>query len=178
VKNFIDLQARVDPQSLHHVYEWYQTGMETGRLFDIQYTTNGKGLSVNGTLRQSQSVANGSNTPFYDKAKIMEAGIPVRIIPKRNGVLVFDDNGETVFTKSPVEISRPGGSSVQGSFEKVFNDFFDSYFSQSFLSSTGLSKYIENPRAFSDNFARAKTSGKSLGTEIGYNWIVKAGDSV
>jgi len=178
LKSFIDLQARVDPESLHHVYEWYQTGMETGRLFEIDYRVSGGGLSINSTFRQSQSMANGSNSPFYDKAKIMEEGIPVRIIPKQSGVLVFDDNGETVFTKQPVDISRPGGSQVQGSFEKVFDSFFDVYFSQSFLSSSGLSRYIGNPKTFKDNISAGSKSGKSFGRQIGYNWIVKAGDSV
>lgn len=178
LKAFVDLQARVDPESLHHVYEWYQTGMETGRLFDIDYRISGGGLSVNSTFRQSQSMASGSNTPFYDKAKIMEEGIPVRIVPKQSGVLVFDDNGETIFTKQPIEISRPGGSQVEGSFEQVVNSFFDIYFSQSFLSSSGLSKYVANPKTFKDNISAGSKSGKSFGRQIGYNWIVKAGDAV
>lgn len=178
LKNFVDMQARVDPASLHHVYEWYQVGMETGRLFDIEYTTTGGGLSINNTFRQSQSVASGSNTPFYDKARIMEDGIPVKIIPKNSEVLVFEDNGEKVFTRQPVDISRPGGSQVQGSFEQVFNSFFDMYFSQSFLSSSGLSGYVANPKAFKDNLNAGSKMGKSLGKQIGYNWIVKAGDSI
>ena len=178
LKEFIDLNARVDPQSLHHVYEWQQVGQEAGRLFDINYLVSGAGISVNGTLRQSQSTAPGANVPFYDKAKIMENGIPVTIRPRYSQVLMFEENGEKVFTKKEVHIDRPGGSSVQGSFEKTFDSFFNTYFSQSFLSSSGLRKYLENPIAFKTNLNAAKNGGRSLGKQVGYNWIVKAGGMI
>jgi hypothetical protein len=178
LKNFIDMNARVDPQSLHHVYEWQQVGQETGRLFDLNYVATSGGISVNGTLKQSQSVAFGANTPFYDKAKIMESGMPITIRPRYSEVLAFEENGEKIFTKKDVHIDRPGGASVQGSFERVFDTFFSTYFSQSFLSSSGLRKYLENPIAFKNNLNAGKTGGKSVGKQIGYNWIVKAGGMV
>lgn len=177
LKDFIDLNARVDPQMLHHVYEWQQVGQETGRLFDISYSTNNGGLSINSTFSQSSSVALGANQPFYDKARIMENGIPVTIVPKTSSVLSFDVNGERVFTKNPVHVDRPGGAAVQGSYEKTFDSFFRDYFSQSMLSSSGLRKYIEDANMFKANFARSK-KGKSFGKETGYNWIVKAGGIV
>jgi hypothetical protein len=178
LKDFIDLNARVDPESLHHVYEWYQVGQESGRLFDINYSVSGGGLSINSSFRQSQSVANGANNPFYDKAKIMENGIPVTIRPKYSQVLMFDDNGEKVFTKKEVNVDRPGGASVQGSFEKVFDMFFSTYFSQSFLSASGLRKYLENPIEFKTKLNAGKSGGRALGKQTGYNWIVKAGGMI
>lgn len=178
LKDFIDLNARVDPESLHHVYEWYEVGQETGRLFDINYSVTGGGLSINSSFRQSRSVAEGANNPFYDKARIMEDGIPVTIRPKTSQVLAFTENGEKIFTKKEVHISRPGGSSVQGSFENVFDMFFNSYFSQSFLSSSGLRKYLENPIEFKLKLNAGKTGGRSVGKQTGYNWIVKAGGMI
>ncbi len=178
IKDFVDSNARVDPESLHHVYEWYQTGQETGRLFDINYVVSGGGLSVNATLRQSQSIASGANTPFYDKAKIMESGVPITIRPRYAEVLAFEENGEKIFTKKEVHIDRPGGASAQGSFERVFNMFFDMYFSQSFMASSGMRKYLENPIDFKNNLNAGKRGGRNVGKQTGYNWIVKAGGAL
>ena len=100
---YVDVSARGNPAALHHVYEWSQTGSPSARLFDINYTVSNLGLSINSTFRQSRTVRQDSHTPFYNKAKIMEEGIPVTIKPKRSSVLVFTEEGETVFTKSPIE---------------------------------------------------------------------------
>jgi len=35
MKEFIDSNARVNPDMLHHVYEWNQTGSPSARLYDI-----------------------------------------------------------------------------------------------------------------------------------------------
>ena len=116
--------------------------------------------------------------PFYDKARIMENGIPVTIRPKYSEVLAFEENGEKIFTKKEVHIDRPGGSSVQGSFEKTFDMFFSTYFSQAFLASSGLRKYLENPIDFKAKLNAGKTGGKAVGKQTGYNWIVKAGGMI
>ena len=36
LKEFVDLNARIDPAMLQHVYEWYQVGSPNARLFDIE----------------------------------------------------------------------------------------------------------------------------------------------
>jgi len=74
---------------LHHVYEWYQTGSPAARLFDINYISNQIGLSFNSTFRQSVSIKSGSKVPFYNKAQIIENGIPVTIRPVSSEVLSF-----------------------------------------------------------------------------------------
>lgn len=175
LKEFIDSNARSNPEALHHVYEWYQTGSPDARLFDLSYSVRSGGLSINSTFRQSTVVKSGSNVPFYDKARIMEAGIPVTITPKKSNVLVFEDNGETVFSKGPIKIDNPGGNAVAGSYENVFNLFFRSYFSQAYLISSGLVEYIKNPIDFKKYFSTAKRGGRSRGKNVGYNWISKAG---
>lgn len=172
---FIDATARLNPQQLHHIYEWYQSGSPKARLYDISYTVSNLGLSFKSTLTQSSSIQDGSNTPFYNKAYIMENGIPVTITPRANGVLVFDDNGKTVFTKAPVTVENPGGTYVEGSFEEIFDEFFSRYFTQAFLRSSGVKQYLENPKVFKTNMVAAKRGGKSLGIQTGYKWIVNGG---
>ena len=175
MKEFIDSNARVNPEMLHHIYEWNQTGSPGARLYDISYTTSNLGLSFRSSFSQSTSVKNGSRTPFYDKARIMEQGIPVVIKPRVAQALVFDDNGEAVFTKSPVRVENPGGVEVQGGFEKVFDMFFNRYFSQAFLRISGVAKYLENPEVYRKDMKAGKTMGKTKGISTGYRWIANAG---
>ena len=92
MKEFIDSNARVNPEMLHHIYEWSLTGSPEARLYDISYTVSNLGLSFKSSFSQSRSIKDGSRTPFYDKARIMENGIPVTIRPKTAQVLAFDDN--------------------------------------------------------------------------------------
>lgn len=175
MKEFIDSNARVNPQMLHHVYEWTMTGSPDARLYDISYTTSNLGLSFRSSFSQSTSIKDGSRTPFYDKARIMEYGIPVTIRPKVAQVLAFDDNGETVFTRGPVEILNPGGTEVEGGFEKVFDMFFNKYFSQAFLRTSGVARYLENPQVYKKDMPAGKRMGKAKGLSTGYRWIANAG---
>lgn len=175
LKNFIDANARVSPETLHHVYEWYQTGSPDSRLFDIDYTASSGGLSFNYTFSQSSSMASGSKEPFYNKASIMEQGIPVVIKPKSSRVLAFEEDGETIFTSKPITISHPGGVNVQGGFKRTINSFFDSYFSQSYLMASGLFDELSNPRAYKDNLQMGSRQGRQLGVKIGYEWVAKGG---
>lgn len=174
-KRFIDSYSRVNPQMLHHVYEWQQTGSPAGRLFDINYKVTQTGLSFSSSFSQSQTIKNGSMVPFYDKAKIMETGTPVRIEPKNSNVLAFEVDGDEVFTSNSVLVTNPGGDAVKGSFEKVFDLFFSKYFTQAFLKSSGIKDYLENPIAFKENFAAGKVGGRGKGLDTGYKWIMTAG---
>jgi hypothetical protein len=173
VKEYIDASARVNPTKLHHVYEWYETGSPQARLYDIHYTISNLGLSIKSTFSQSRSIKNGSRTPFYDKARIMENGIPVTITPVKAKVLHFTDGNDEVFTKGPIEVENPGGN-VQGQFESIFNEFFSQYFSQSFLRKSGALSDLENAQVYKDNFAAGSKFGKGKGVETGYRWIVNA----
>jgi hypothetical protein len=173
IKEFIDVNARINPAALHHVYEWYQTGSPSARLFDINYISNQIGLSFNSTFRQSVSVKNGSKVPFYNKAQIMENGVPVVIRPVSAQVLSFNENGEQVFTRGPVVVSDPGGQAVQGGYERVFDMFFETYFKQSFLRTTGILEHLQNPEPFKRNLSKGKRGGRSVGYSVGYKWISK-----
>jgi len=174
VKQYIDSSARTNPAALHHVYEWYQTGSPDARLFDIDYTVSNLGLSFRSTFSQSISIKNGSNVPFFDKARLMEEGTPVVIRPKNSQVLVFNDEGQEVFTKKPVTIEKPGGN-TDGEFERAFDLFFASYFSQAYLRSSGIMDFIQSPVAFKNNMRAGKRGGKAKGYQTGYRWIASGG---
>ena len=174
-EQYIDAMARMDPESLHHVYEWYQTGSSAARLYDLQYSVRANGLSFNYTFSQSRSVRNGSSTPFYDKARIMEDGVPVTIRPKKASVLAFAIDDKEIFTPNPVTVNNPGGRSVQGAFAKTFDSFFKQYLSQSVLDITGISHDIKNPLSFKANLSAGKKGGRAVGLRVGAEWMAKAG---
>jgi hypothetical protein len=174
LKGYVDSNARVNPSILHHVYEWNKTGSPDGRLFEISYTVSNLGLSFSSSFRQSTTVQDGSREPFYNKARVMEEGIPVTIVPKQAQALKFTDNGEYVFTKTPVTVLNPGGQ-TQEQFERVFDNFFSKYFTQAFLRTSGIAAYLENPVAYKKNLDKGKRMGKSMGTSTGYKWIANAG---
>lgn len=171
---YIDVQARSNPSALHHVYEWYQTGSPSARLYDIDYTVSNLGLSLKSNFRQSRTVSVDSNTPFYNKASIMENGVPVVIKPRKSSVLVFNDGGQEVFTRRPITVRNPGGDEVVGSFERVFDEFILRYFKQSFIRASGLYDYISNPVAYKKDFKAGSRIGRSKGVATGFKWIANA----
>jgi len=171
---FIDVNARMSPELLHHIYEWEKVGSPQARLFDLDYKISNIGITFTSSLKQSTSIKNGSNVPFYDKARIMEEGIPVTIVPKQAQALRFTDNDEEVFTKTPVTVFNPGGQ-TQEQFEQVFDNFFNKYFTQAFLRTSGIAAYLENPVAYKKNLDRGKRLGKSAGVSTGFKWMANAG---
>jgi hypothetical protein len=172
--DYIDASARSNPRAMHHIYEWMQTGSPEARLYDLNYTVSNLGLSFKSKFTQSQSFSRNSNTPFYDKARIMEQGILVKIAPVRSDVLVFDVNGETVFTKKEVTVENPGGTEVVGSFERSVDEFMLGYFKQSFIRASGLYDYISKPVLYKANFAAGSRMGRAKGIDTGFKWIANA----
>jgi hypothetical protein len=174
LKDYVDVEARSNPQALHHIYEWYQVGSPKARLYDFTYTVSNVGLSFRSSFKQSKSLPSGSLVPFENKAKIMEDGTPVTISPVRSDVLAFEADGQTVFTRRDIDVLNPGGTQVQGSFEKVADEFFRVYFKQSFLKSSGLYSYIKKPVIYKKNFRTGSRAGRSVGVETGFKWIANA----
>jgi hypothetical protein len=171
---FVDVNARMSPELLHHIYEWQKVGSPEARLFDIDYKITGIGITFTSSLKQSQSIKNGSNAPFYDKARIMEEGVAVTIRPKKANALRFEVDGQEVYTSREVSVDNPGGQ-TKGQFENVLNNFFGVYFRQSFLNSSGLLQYFKSPQVYSKNLRSAKRGGRSLGLKTGYEWVANAG---
>ena len=104
----------------------------------------------------------------------MENGVPVTIRPRKSNVLVFESNGETVFTSKKIDIDNPGGNYVEGSFERVFDQFMLQYFKQSILQASGIYSYISRPTSFKRNISAGSRLGKSKGIETGFKWIANA----
>ena len=177
-KEYIDSSARANPAALQHVYEWYMNGSPNARLFDINYQISGKGLSFSYQFRQSTSIQNGSKTPFYDKARIMEEGIPVTIVPKESKVLSFNVDGEQVFTKQPIKVSNPGGIQAEGAFSQALDAFIKLYFSQAFLNSSGIQKHLKDHSEYRSNIRSKNNLSASLGKSVGHKWMIKTGELI
>ena len=174
LSQYVDVQARANPKALHHVYEWNQTGSPGSRLFDLNYTVSNLGLSLNSKFRQSRTVSENMTVPFYNKAKIMEDGIPVTIAPTRSQVLRFNGPSGDVFTKKPITVTNPGGDEVYGSFEATVDEFILRYFKQSFIRASGLYEYIKKPTLYKKNLRAGSRMGRSKGIDTGFKWIANA----
>lgn len=103
----------------------------------------------------------------------MEDGTPITINPSPGSVLVFKDNGQTIFTKRPVVVRNPGGN-VDGKFEKTVDEFILKYFKQSFLRASGMYEYIKKPVIYKKNILAGSKSGRSMGVSTGFKWIANA----
>lgn len=174
LSQYIDVQARSNPKALHHVYEWNKTGSPGARLFDLRYTVSNLGLSLNSTFRQSRSISENMTTPFYDKARIMENGIPVTISPTKSKVLKFSGPNGDVFTSRPIKIENPGGDEVYKGFESSFDEFITRYFKQSFLKASGIYDYIKKPTLYKKNLKAGSKLGRGKGIDTGFKWITNA----
>lgn len=171
IGEYIDSSARVNPSSLHHVYEWDEVGSESARLFDFDKIITNSSLRLRYSFSQSQSVRIGSTEPFLNKAEIMEAGIPVVIKPRQKAVLRFEVDGQEVFTSKPVTVMNPGGEQTVNGFKMTVDEFFKT-FSQSILTSTGIAKRLKDLSIF---VGRMGSGGRMVGKSAGYRWITSAG---
>lgn len=171
---FIDVNARMSPELLHHIYEWEKVGSPEARLFDLDYKISNMGITFTSSLKQSTSIKRGSNVPFYNKAEIMEKGIAVTITPKRANALRFEIDGTEIYTSGSVTVDNPGGQ-TKGQFENIVDKFFGVYFRQSFLNSSGLLQYFKSPQVYKKNLRSAKRGGRALGLKTGYRWVADAG---
>jgi hypothetical protein len=104
----------------------------------------------------------------------MEEGIPVLIKPKGTGALKFKEGGQEIFVRKPITVRNPGGEEVEGSYERVFDEFMRVYFTQAFLRSSGLLAYLNKPVAYKKNFLAGSRMGRSKGVDTGYKWIINA----
>lgn len=171
LKKFIDTKARMYPESLHHVYEWNSVGNSSSRLFEINSTVTKNNINFTGEFLQSQSVSDTSDEPFYDKARIMENQIAIEVEPQSANVLAFEDNGQTVFTIKSIFIENPGGDEVAGSFGKVIEEFFELYFTSTFLRQSGILEQLSFPREYAQHFNAGAKIGRSAGRKAGQRYM-------
>ena len=146
---YIDSRAKVNPNALHHVYEPNQVGSSSARLYKFSATATINNIMFAGEFLPSTRPSDTSDEPFRNKAEIMENGIAITITPKDSDFLVFEDNGETFFTRNSITIEHPGGDEVAGSFGMVVDDFFSQYlttalFAPIFKDLQTADEYIKN----------------------------------
>ena len=129
--DYVDAQARIKPQSLHHVYEWGKTGNKGSRLFSLKtISKDGLSFSIKNEFKLSKSMVPSnfgkSKYRFANKASVMEAGMPIRIAPRGSERLVFESHGSVVFMPkgASVVVKRPGGGKATGRFQIAFAQFF------------------------------------------------------
>ena len=168
---YIDSKARMSPETLHHIYEWDQVGSSSGRLFDFNVKASKRIITFTGKFLQSKSINQGSNEPFSDKARIMENKISITIEPKNASVLVFENEGETIFTSKTIEISNPGGAGVAGSFSSTVDSFFNNYLTAGILKGAGIFDSLKTPKEYSDNFSRGTKDGRNSGIRAGKKYM-------
>lgn len=166
---YIDSKARMNPESLHHVYEWNNVGSKSHRLFKINVTATATQIIFNGSFLQSKMPSEQNKEPFSDKARIMESGVSIVVEPRNSDFLVFEDDGETVFTNKSIKISNPGGEGVAGSFEAAVEEFFNYYFTNSILYS--LIQRLSSPKEFSKGFPNIRNSARSAGVISGRKYF-------
>jgi hypothetical protein len=176
LEKYIDSRAMANSESLHHVYEWGMSGNPAGRLFKLQHKSSAKNIVIFGDFLPSKTVSDTSDTPFIDKANVMENAILIEITPKNNVLAFEDDGGETVFTADTVYVANPGGDGVAGSFGKVIEEFFDYHFTAQVLVQTGMLNRLSNPTEFSQFFnSGAMGGGRSAGTKSGMKYLTVKG---
>jgi hypothetical protein len=176
LKKYIDSKARMEKDSLHHVYEWGMSGNPGARLFEIDSKASSSNITFFGSFLTSNSISDTSEEPFFNKAEIMENAILIEVSP-RNNVLSFEtDGGENVFTADTIYIANPGGDAVAGSFGKTVEEFFDFHFTAQVLMQTGIMNKLSNPIEFSQSFAAgANGGGRSAGINAGRKYLTVRG---
>lgn len=176
---YIDAKARANVDELHHVYEWGKTGSSNARLFEITTTPMQTIIKFSVKFLPSSSLSSTSSEPFVNKANVMENGIEITIAPKNADFLVFDIDNRTIFTNKEVVVSDPGGPHVAGSFERIFNDFFENYLTVGLLRSSGILKKLENPKEYVQYFPEGVNGGgRSSGIKAGKKYLSMGGTEI
>lgn len=157
---YLDSTARLDPDRLHHMYEWGQTGVDKARLFRIEAFSGKQSIRFVTEFMQSTSVSPTANEPFVNKADVMESGTMITITPRGEGPLVFEgDDGDMVFTNEEVTIDNPGGN-VAGQFAATAREFFTNYLDQALLRE--LIKELQNPVEFAQGWGKGMNYSKGM----------------
>jgi len=173
---FLDSMARVNPGMLHHVYEWGRVGDPSARLVELQANLAGSRAIITSEFLESRSIQEGSSEPFFEKARIMEAGIPVTIQATDAQALFFEVDGEEFFRAGPIVIENPGGPETRGSFLEAFDKFYNLYFEQVYLKSIQFYDHFGSMHEYKKHFGTAARSGSaaSLGKGAALKWFLTA----
>lgn len=174
--DYLDVLARTNPGMLHHVYEWGAVGNPDARLVELKKRLAGKSVNIDSEFITSSSIPEGATEPFYEKAEIMEEGIPITVQAVQAKAMFIQYQGEEFFTAGPIVIENPGGEGVRGSFVEAFEEFYNTYFERVYLKSIRYYEHFENPKGFSSNFGSAAKSSNaaSIGRTTALKWVLSA----
>lgn len=154
----MNIEAKGNPQTYHHIYEWNKVGLSSGRLFFLYKESNagGKLIIKPGFIKSKTKVpvapellspgrtgkTVASRHIFKDKASIMESGKP--IIYRTSKPTPIPGGGKLSFVAAGTVIRNynPGGKKVKGSFEKFYNNWFSSKVN-SVINSSGIMDKID-----------------------------------
>jgi hypothetical protein len=149
----MSIEAKANPKSYHHIYEWNQVGTTKGRLFFLWKESSASGNLIirPGFIKSKTKVpidplllepgktgkTVASRHVFRDKANIMEAGKP--IIWRASKPIPIPEGGQIRFVAAGTVIKNynPGGKQVKGSFEKFYNHWFNTKI-DSVINSSGI----------------------------------------
>ena len=170
---YLDQLARVNPGMLHHVYEWGRVGDPNSRLFELKAALSRNNAIITSDFITSEVPSDTSNEPFYDKARIMEEGIPVVIQEVQAQALFFEIDGIEYFRAGPITIENPGGPEVRGSFVEQFEEFYNTYLNNVYLKAIRFYQYFMDPKEYERNFNGAMKSGNAyqIGRKTALSWI-------
>ena len=146
---YVDAKARTSPKSLHHVYEWDQTGSPSARLFKLNRANSGPmSFAISSEFLPSKSfVKTGDRRHvFVNKAAVMEAGMPLKIAPRFAQRLIFESNGRTIYMPkgASVIVNNPGGEAVKQSYETAFKYFFTGTLVNLSIQNSGFERMFNN----------------------------------
>lgn len=173
---YLDGLARTNPGMLHHVYEWGQVGNPGARLVELKKSFGSNKVNISADLLQSDSVPENGRTPFFDKAEVMEEGIPVVVNEVEAQALFFQVDGQEFFRAGPIVIENPGGEATRGSLVNAFEEFYNVYFDKVFLKAIRFYDHFSYARDYEKNFAAAMRSGNAaaMGRQSALSWILNA----
>ncbi len=170
---YLDQLARVNPGMLHHVYEWGRVGDSNSRLFDLKIKISKNNAMITSDFLPSEIPSDTSNEPFYNKATIMEEGIPVVIQEVEAQALFFEIDGVEYFRTGPIIIENPGGPEVRGSFVQQFEEFYNTYLDDVYLKAIRFYQYFMDAKEYERNFNGAMNSSNAyqVGRKTALSWI-------
>ena len=148
---YVDSQARVNPKSLHHVYEWNKAGNKGSRLFSLSVlSTDGLSFKITSKLLPSKSAVPNQfgkrKHVFINKASVMEAGMPLTIRPRYAERLVFETSTGVVYMPkgASVTVTRPGGGKATGRFQIAYAQFFTGNLVNSAIKKSGFQQIFNS----------------------------------
>lgn len=172
---YLDSLSSVNREMLHHVYEWGQVGNPTQRLYELKMNLKANAAEIVSDFLESTSSSDDSEQIFWNKAKIMEEGIPVVINEVQAQALFFEVDGQEFFRAGPIVIENPGGSAVRGQFVAQFEEFYNNYLEAVYLRSIKFYDHFKNPKAYYEGFRTgSKGGGKGTGRMSALKWILSA----